>query len=212
MMVMMMMEVYISMAKSENYGAKQAERRFQHEFNEDVKQRTKQLASEGAIALDSNLRVRTRAFVNLHPRPLKVDDNPLADPELITPHDLTFKYQTFYFYKSMGKKIPRKENEYYVINAPFYDREHCRYGSYEDLLARGGEWAKWLVTYTNLTPRLFEIAKQNECTSFPLSVNWDKLADAQGSDIFTFEGLVRKIVKDERDKDKDNNKDKEEEE
>lgn len=183
------------------------ERRAQQEFEAAVRERTKQLGAEGAIALDSDLRARTRVIVNVHPRELKIDDDPITDANIFSPRDITFRYQTFYYFRSSGRKVPKKENEYYSFNAPFFDMHHCRYGSYEDLLARGGEWAKWLVTYTNLTPRLFEIAKQNECASFPLAVYWDKLADAQGSDIFTFNGLVRKMVKEERVQKDNNNKD-----
>lgn len=193
-------EAYISMARSDGSD-------FRREFEAAVKERTKQLGAEGAIALNSDLRVRTRVMANLHPRELKIDDNPIENPELISIKEMVFRYQTFYYFRSKGMRIPRKENEYYIISAPFYDNKHCRYGSYEDLLARGGEWAKWLVTYTNLTPRLFEIAKQNECASFQLAVNWEKLAEAQGSDIFTFNGLVRKMVKEERAQKDNNNKD-----
>lgn len=197
----MMTEVYISMARSENSDL------FRREFEAAVRERTKQLGAEGAIAINSDFKVRVRAMVNLHPRELKIDDNPIKNPELVAPREMSLRYQTFYYYKRKGTRLPRKENEYYIVSAPFYDLHHCRYGSYEDLLARGGEWAKWLVTYTNLTPRLFEIAKQNECASFQLAVNWEKLAEAQGSDIFTFNGLVRKMVKEERAQKDNNNKD-----
>ena len=207
-------EESISMSKDSE------ERRARREFEATVDRITKQQAAEGAIVLDSGLKVRARPIANLHPRKLKIDDNPVADPDIFAPREIAIRYQTFYYFRSKGTKVPRKESEYYSINAPFYDVNHCRFGSYEDLLARGGEWAKWLVTYTNLTPRLFEIAKENECASFSLAVNWDKLADAQGSDIFTFNGLVRQMAKEETEKKKeteksqgkDKDKDKEEEE
>lgn len=180
---------------------KTSKKEFQRDFEKDVRQKTEQQGAMGAIALAPDLKVRTRVFFNLFPRPLKLDDNPILDPSVITGREITIKYQTFYYFKSKHMSIPRKENEYFVINsAQMFDNKHCRYGSYEDFLERGGEWAKWMVEYTNLTPGLFEIARQNECASFPIAVKWEKLAEAQGSPIFTFNGIERKKIREEKER------------